>query len=149
MPCEVCGSKKVAGKARIDGIVFSVCEACAKFGSFTATDQPKNEREKFQVKEIPSEDILPDYNKIIRHAREKMGITVKELAEKIMEKQTFIERVENGKMLPSDSLTKKLEKFLGIKLKGIVSGGEDIHSNLPTATLGDLAEVKTVSRPKN
>lgn len=149
MPCEVCGNKKVAGKARIDGIVFSVCETCAKFGSFTASDQPKIEREKVQIKEAPTEDILPDYNKIIRQAREKMGITAKELAEKIMEKQTFVERVENGKMLPSDSLVKKLEKFLGIKLKGIVSGGEDIHSNLPTATLGDLAEVKTVSRPKN
>jgi putative transcription factor len=149
MPCEIRGNRKVAGKARIDGILFSVCEMCAKFGSFTASGQQKSEPERIRIKEAPVEDVLPDYNKIIRQAREKMGITAKELAEKIMEKQTFVERVENGKMLPSDSLTKKLEKFLGIKLKGIVSGGEDVHSNLPTATLGDLAEVKTVSRPKN
>jgi ribosome-binding protein aMBF1 (putative translation factor) len=125
MPCEICGNRKVAGKARIDGILFSVCEMCAKFGSFTASGQQKSEPERIRIKEAPVEDVLPDYNKIIRQAREKMGITAKELAEK------------------------KLEKFLGIKLKGIVSGGEDVHSNLPTATLGDLAEVKTVSRPKN
>ena len=66
-----------------------------------------------------------------------------------MEKEKIIQRIESGKMIPDDALIKKLEKLFSIKITGLVSGGQTLHSNLPRATLGDLAEVKIVSRSKH
>ena len=62
-------------------------------------------------------EIVPDYGKIIRKGREAKGLTVKELAMKIFEKESLLHRLENQSIKPSDELIRKLEKQLGIGLK--------------------------------
>ena len=45
-----------------------------------------------------------------------MGLSLKVLAEIINEKESFLARVENERAKPSNTLIKKLEKTLDIKL---------------------------------
>ena len=58
----------------------------------------------------------PDFPLIIRNARNKKGITHDQLGQKINEKVTLLKKIETGNIKPDEILSKKLEKFLGIKL---------------------------------
>ena len=58
----------------------------------------------------------PEFPKVIREARNKKGITHEQLGQKINEKVTLLKKVETGTIKPDDILSKKLERFLGIKL---------------------------------
>ncbi|TRO61952.1 TIGR00270 family protein [Candidatus Bathyarchaeota archaeon] len=140
MLCEICGEKKTSARVNIDGLVFAACEDCTKFGNVLA--------ERILVKEVKpveesKEDIVPDYARRIRDAREKRGLSMEELANALMEKKTALAKVESGKMLPNEKLVKKLEKFLGISIRGVVDGvATKSQTKHPDVTLGDLAVVK-------
>jgi len=58
----------------------------------------------------------PEFPKVIREARNKKGITHEQLGQKINEKVTLLKKVETGTIKPDDILSKKLERFLGIRL---------------------------------
>lgn len=64
------------------------------------------------------EDLIlrEDYSRIIKDARETLGITQEDLGRKINEKPSMIGHLENGSMKPDDVLAKKLEHFLKIQL---------------------------------
>jgi len=141
MLCEICGEREATTKVELEGIVLRVCRNCAKFGSEVAERVERVKKRK--IRESVEEDILPDFANRIREAREKKGVSRNELAAMINEKVSVIEKVEAGKMLPDEKLTKKLEKVLGIKIKGAVNHGEPRRVELPPATLGDVAEVRT------
>jgi putative transcription factor len=68
----------------------------------------------------------PEFPKVIRDARNKKGITHEQLGQKINEKVTLLKKVETGTIKPDDILSKKLERFLGIKLF-INSNEEDME----------------------
>jgi len=138
MLCEICGEKRAVTKVTTDGIDFSVCDACTKFGR----EVRRVEVPRVKSVRMDNRDILPDYDSRIRKARESRGLSFKELANGMAVKQSTLEKVERGKMLPDKGLLKKLEKFLNITLTGVVSEGESLRKNLPEATLGDLAIVK-------
>ncbi|HZW54773.1 MAG TPA: multiprotein bridging factor aMBF1 [Nitrososphaerales archaeon] len=57
-----------------------------------------------------------DYSKVIKNARELLGITQEELGHKINEKPSVISHLETGRMKPDDALARKLEHFLKIQL---------------------------------
>ncbi len=130
MDCEICG--KEIGKLRqtvVDGNTLFVCEECASFGKEKAVEKT----EKTVQKPAPQRTILPpefrkkefdlgleivdDFGKQIRKAREAKGMTTKELAMKIFEKESLLHRIENQAIKPSDEMIKKLGKQLGIQLK--------------------------------
>ena len=71
-------------------------------------------------KAIPSKEIVDiivsDYAKRIRQAREKLGLTQKDFAMKISEKESVLHKLETGAIEPSIETAKKLEKTLKIKL---------------------------------
>src|SRR6478736_3446173 len=66
----------------------------------------------------------PEFPKVIRDARNKKGITHDQLGQKINEKVTLLKKIETGTIKPDETLSKKLEKFLGIKL--YINSNEDI-----------------------
>ncbi len=68
----------------------------------------------------------PEFPKVIREARNKKGITHEQLGQKINEKVTLLKKVETGTIKPDDILSKKLERFLGIRLF-INSNEEDLE----------------------
>ena len=56
--------------------------------------------------------------KLIQKGRQDKGITQKELATKVCEKPQVVNEYEQGKGIPNNQIMIKLEKALGIKLRG-------------------------------
>jgi putative transcription factor len=78
---------------------------------------PKNKPPPQKKINLTDEFILdPEFPKVIRDARNKKGITHDQLGQKINEKVTLLKKIETGTIKPDETLSKKLEKFLGIRL---------------------------------
>ncbi len=126
--CDICGrSTPIAYVVEIEGARMSLCEKCAKG---KAPLQVLGEEKMRPVnRHAPAagpeeKEMVQDYGKRIRSAREAMGMPAKVLAERINEKESTLIRVENQRMLPDETLRKKLEKELGIKLMEQVQKGK-------------------------
>ena len=156
MLCEICGEKRAVTKIKTDGLFFSVCEKCTKLGSELTPPKPTITKKAYVQRTVQfthspksEEEVFPDYSKRIKDAMIKKGLTTKNLALKISEKLNIVERIVKGKLTPDNRIIKKLEKTLEIQLSGIISTGQSFSKNLPNITLGDLANVKIVSRSKH
>jgi len=147
MECEICG-KEVAGNSRIkmDGMDLIVCENCISYGKEVKEERQaplqrasviKPARVEFR-EEAPLAD---DYGKRIRTSREKKGLTVKELANKLFEKESTVHKMENQQHTPEDKVVKKLEKFLKVSLRESIEEvdfGEEKKEPGRKITLDDL-----------
>ena len=136
MRCEICGQPIEEGKSKktkIDGSIMEVCSDCSKFGIIQKEPpKPKNILNKSKGSGInrtekktrtprpmysldePTEELVEDFQSIVREGREKKGFSREELGEKIYEKVSVINRIESGKMVPDIKLAKKLERILNI-----------------------------------
>lgn len=76
----------------------------------------EEETESFGVKTIN-----PLVAKSIAQARQKLGITQKDLAVKINEKPAVVNEHESGKALPNPAILAKFERALNVKLRGALS----------------------------
>ena len=148
MNCEMCGKETELYKAVIEGTPLQVCEKCANHGKILKeirTAEPKKIRKKKvvaeQIETETTEGVVDNYAKIIRIARTKTGMTQKEFARKINEKESLLHKLETGNFKPSIPLEKKLEKILHIKL---IEEREEEKVSVPKAgksealTIGDL-----------
>jgi len=59
-----------------------------------------------------------DVGKLIQQGRQAKGWTQKELATKICEKPQVVNEYESSKAVPNQAILGKLERTLGIKLRG-------------------------------
>lgn len=162
MQCEVCG-RKIIGKqykAIIEGAIMLVCSECAHYGSrsWEAETPPKPKhiptpKPRLVSPQVPSvqktvqEDaleLIEDYPKRIRQAREKLGLTHQDLGRKISERVSLLKKIETGKMAPTQSLAEKLQHVLRTKL---LAPGIEVKipqkvltsaKTRPEITLGDL-----------
>ena len=168
MNCEICG-KPIEGRpirTKIDGSVLEVCKECSKFGrvqkdtplerKFVSRNKKGNPQNKNRSasnkqnlqrrrREEPMDELVEDYNVLIRKARESKGWTREELGAKMYEKVSVINRIESGKMEPDIKLAKKFEKTLGITI--IEKYDEmDLESFKSSAsgpnTLGSIVKIK-------
>lgn len=64
----------------------------------------------------PEFEIDPDYNVIVRQARERMGLTQEALGRAINEKPSVISHVESKKLMPDPILARKLMHHLRVDL---------------------------------
>ena len=150
MRCEICGKKIVGNpmKTKIESSIMTTCTECAKFGKIQREPaKPRKHRPVNRAPRIrePSEEVIENYNKIIRDAREKKGWSREELAEKLYEKASVVNRIESGKMIPDIKLARKLEKTLHIILIEKIEDNrtEDMSSSSSRgATIGDIARIK-------
>lgn len=116
MECEVCGKGKIAYYAIIEGATLGVCRMCAKYSNAVkpiVEKQPPSA----STKEEGIVELIDDYGKKIKEARERKGMNVEELAKKINEKVGYLERIEKERTTPDEKLIRKLERELGIKLR--------------------------------
>ncbi len=150
MRCEICG-KKVAGRpirVKIENSIMQTCQECSKFGKIQKEPQKvikkRTPTRRPRYRE-PSNEVLEDFNTIIRNAREKKGWSRENLAEKVYEKVSVIGRIETGKMVPDIKLAKKLEKILNVTLVEKVED-QNLEDKGPQrirgATIGDVAFIK-------
>lgn len=132
--CEVCGKQtQMLRVVSIEGSELNACPDCARFGVERSPKPKRSTAEPVRVSEAlekrekraqardvfqeMSEELAPDFAQRIRKAREKLNWTPEDLGKKTNEKKSVILKLESGQMRPDDALIRKLERFLGIKLK--------------------------------
>ena len=163
MECEICGKEVPENntiRAKIEGTVMVVCKECSKLGKIQkAPPKPKfvkqnktkksqnkkNNRKNYSRDDEPSEELVEDFNNIVRNARESKDWSREDLGKKINERVSVITRIETGKMTPDIKLTKKLEKALNIKLLEKIDKidlNQFINNNSGERTLGNVVKIK-------
>jgi len=161
MICEMCGKNVTfCRKVTIEGVLLEVCSECARFG-IEAKKEPgkeagpmpviaqrlevreKRSRPKDVLESATKEDLVEDYGTRIRLARERAGMTQKELAMKINERVTILSKIESAQMRPDEKIITKLQNELGIALKEkvfeVVAAKESSRASL---TLADLIKMQ-------
>ncbi|KAG8746519.1 multiprotein-bridging factor 1 [Ceratobasidium sp. 414] len=66
----------------------------------------------------PPPKILPSVGKAMQTARMELKLSQKDVAAKINEKQSVLQDYEAGKAIPNPQILGKLERALGVKLRG-------------------------------
>jgi putative transcription factor len=171
MQCEMCGEaiRGTPKLVRVEGAELSVCSKCEKFGTevqqVRRTDirvpqkgaasrpaptpaggaaQVRYKRDMFDFMEG---DVVDDYAARIRHAREEKGLSSKDLAMQLKEKEHLIRKIENSELIPEEDVRKKLEKALGIRLiDTLVSEDAKKVPGKLAPTLGDLTVIKKAKK---
>jgi putative transcription factor len=171
MQCEMCGEtiRGAPKLVRVEGAELSVCSKCEKFG--TAVQQvrrtdiyvpPKGSsarpapapsggaapvRHKRDMFDFMEGEIVDDYAARIRHAREAKGLSQKDLAMQMKEKEHLIRKIENSDLIPEDDVRRKLEKALDIWLLDTQSAEAEKKVQAKLApTLGDLTIIRKAKK---
>jgi putative transcription factor len=71
-----------------------------------------------ETEELKHEKLDLQVGKVIQQARNAKGLTQVELARQINEKQQIINEYEQAKAIPNQQILGKLERVLGVKLRG-------------------------------
>ncbi|MBI2107698.1 TIGR00270 family protein [Candidatus Woesearchaeota archaeon] len=120
MGCDMCGRHGDMYNAIIEDVELSVCESCAKFGKVMGRKNSEYIPERRPAMPgHPDESIeliVDNYAQLIKGKREAMGLTQKEFAQKLNEKESTIHKIETGGLEPPMALARKLEKLLKVKL---------------------------------
>jgi len=156
MQCEVCGGE-IRGKPveiLVEGSIMKVCQRCKRFGSepgkwkpFSLKQSPEKRVIMPKKKRIPKieteEEVVPDYNEIIKRERERRGWTQEKLAKKLNEKVSLIGKIERAELVPEPKVIRKIEQLFSIKLTEKIQDVEiKGRRGEVTPTLGDIAIIK-------
>ena len=130
-----------------EGTELDVCKNCAKFGKVIAKPRPvapvaqapkvTPRLPKHEVMEL----IVEDYGERIKQRREKLGLTQEDLARKLAERSSLLQKIESGHHEPDIALAKKIEHAIGVKL---ITMHEETHVSGTTPgsiagfTIGDF-----------
>lgn len=149
MECEVCGNDEGPYIVLIEGARLHTCSSCSRMGKILAAPQapraaPPPGSNAFSRE--PEFELVEGYGRLIAQARMKMRLPLQVLAERLAEKESFLERVEHEKARPPVSLARRLEKELGVSLleEASTGGASPTESKGPNkgVTLGDILEIQ-------
>jgi putative transcription factor len=122
LSCDICGRSPVRAQIMVEGAKLLACGACMGSGKVLhrfhddeeaggpVVDAPR------PAPELGGEDIVDDWGAVIRQARDRTRLPLAVVAERISEKESYLDAIENGRLMPSLVVARKLEKELGIKL---------------------------------
>jgi putative transcription factor len=88
-------------------------------------------------------EVADDYSQLVLRHRMKAGLSQEELAKRVKEKLSVIQKIETGKMAPDTRLCRELEHELRIKL--LVPRTETATPKMKRpaeVTLGDIIRIK-------
>lgn len=171
MQCEMCGEviRGAPKLVRVEGAELQVCSKCEKFGTEVqqvrrtgmAASRPAIQKQgrpgvvaatpsayrKRDLFDYMDGEIVDDYAARIRHAREEKGLSQKDLAMQLMEKEHLIKKIESAGLIPEDAVRRKLEKALDIRLVDTIeSEMEKKTESRITPTLGDLTIIRKAKK---
>ncbi|MFZ0699275.1 MAG: multiprotein-bridging factor 1 family protein [Thermoplasmata archaeon] len=125
-------------RVKIERSVLQLCPNCAKFGTpvdppptpSAASSVPSRIRvgpirpsasRRFEERdvylEMPEMELAPDWFQRIRVAREHRAWTPEVFGKKLNEKKSVVLKIESGSFRPPDSLIRKIEHQLRIRLR--------------------------------
>jgi putative transcription factor len=152
--CELCGSV-IHGKGitvNYEGSTITICSSCYSKIKSHAKIVENRKQTNIQLKQPKKTqntetiwEIVDDYPKIIREARENHGMSTRELAQKLKVQENIVKRIESGKLKPTIQLAKDLERILSIKILVKIEESEDNTSrnaNRNELTLGDIINIR-------
>ena len=156
MECEICGSEIHGGsfKVTIDGSELDVCGKCSQHGTVANKRAPVSRKVAPVARHLPkrsqrrtfdtvSDELVDGYETVIRDARRDRSWSQDQLAGKIKEKASLLKKIERGEITPEDSILKKLEHTLDIKLTERTGESEWSGGSLNKGTtLGDIVKIK-------
>ena len=160
MNCDICGREIVgqAFKVKVEGAKLLVCRNCQGLGKpyqedplplaprpagFVRLPRPLERRPIELPKEIQELDVAENFSELVRKRRMKLGWSQEDLAKKVKEKLSVIQKVETGKITPDTQLCRQLQHELKIKL--LVPRKETPAPKTSTpaeVTLGDIVKIK-------
>lgn len=171
--CDICG-RQIRGKPNriiVEGAKMMACESCARLGTpyqepklspqtasaagmnaatvvrrpFFSRAAPALPADRRAPRELQGLDLADNYSQIIQKARRKHNLTQEELAMKVKERVSIIQKMELGKMAPDMRLARTIEHVLRVKL--LVPRTELPAPKVPTTatkevTLADVAKIR-------
>jgi len=158
------GSPKLV---RVEGAELQVCSRCEKFGTevqqkrrppaAAARPAPGSARpappspaatayRKRDLFDYMEGEIVEDYAVRIRKARMEKGLSQKDLAMQMKEKEHLIRKIENAELIPEDAVRRKIEKALGIRL--VESMADDEGKKKETRLVPTLGDVTIIRKTK-
>ena len=170
--CDICG-REIGGQAfriEVEGAKMLVCHVCQKLGkpyeeehvptyqpqrqtrnpSVPHTPTPLGKRKVELPREMAQVDLVDDVAQRVRVARAKLGLSQEDLAKRVKEKLSVIQKIEIGKINPDIRLCRELEHELKIKLLVPPTETEDVPKGPPPSevTLGDIIKIKDKTKSK-
>ena len=162
MNCDICGRNisEQAFRVKVEGAKLLVCNSCQSLGKPYHEEpilKPPSSPPRTQVERrvavgkmatlpmgMDEFDIAEDYAERVRRQRMKLGITQEDLAKRVKERLSLIQKIETGKMLPEQRLCRALEHELRIKLLVPRKEVSDVpKTTVPKqVTLGDIIRIK-------
>ncbi len=141
--CDICGRGPVRAQILVEGAKLLACGSCMRSGKVL---HRFHEEEGGPVIDAPKpaaelgggEDIVDDWGPLIKHARDRAKLPLAVVAERISEMESYLDAIENGRLMPSIAVAHKLEKELGIKL---------IEKSSPSIAPSPAAQPRGVSTP--
>jgi putative transcription factor len=118
--CDICGKGPVRAQILLEGAKLLACGSCMRGGKILHRLYDEEEGQaaasgSYTVVEA-SEEILEDFARIIKSARERIGLPLAVVAERIKEKESYLHAIEGNRLTPTMEVARKLEKELGVKL---------------------------------
>lgn len=137
MLCEMCGEEvDSTSRVRVERSVLRLCANCARFGTpidpppvvaSTAPLRParmapvrsasRRAEERDLFSEMPEMELASDWPQRLRSAREARQWTPEDLGKRLNEKKSVVLKLESGSFHPPDSLVRKLEHMLAVRLR--------------------------------
>jgi len=144
MLCEMCGNDvESVARVSLEGSVLRLCPSCARFGTpvdpppappappaaaasprarpFAPASRPIGGARRLEERDLYGDigelELAADWSKRVRAARDALGWTPEELGKKLNEKKSVVLKIESGHIHPPDSLVRKLEHLLKVRLR--------------------------------
>lgn len=154
--CEICGKKTdKRWIIKVDNSKLKTCEECSTHGKKIKREGRKIKEKKKTKKKTKTvkkrkgkrkgKELVPDYSKEIRKARERKELSQEKLSRKINEHESRVRKIEKGKMKPTPKLARKLEKELEIDLyqKPKEVNVKKTIKDKGKITIGDIIKMKS------
>ena len=144
--CDICGRGPVRAQILVEGAKLLACGSCMRSGKvlhrFEEDDTGPLEFSRPSSTKA-EEELIEGCGRIIKAARDKAKLPLAVIAERVNERESYIDAIETGRLMPSIAVARKLERELGVKLveKVVPSVGPSTPASsgkFSSLTLGDM-----------
>jgi|WetSurMetagenome_2_1015567.scaffolds.fasta_scaffold116917_2 putative transcription factor len=155
--CDICGKSPVRAQILLEGARLLACGNCMRGGKVLHRFDDAGASLASPAASAPSpmessEEISENYGRLIKAAREKSGLPLAVVAERIKEMESYLHAIEHERLMPTIEVARKLEKELGIKLveksQSVPGPSAQGPKSFTPPTLADMVDTKKKGKGK-